>query len=64
MLSTMGLQNLQQYPEARALLDAIYQYMASDQFMPKQEISMDVIEQLVRAVPAPDTVPESCPDDV
>ena len=64
MLSTMGLQNLQQYPEARALLDAIYQYMASDQFMPKQEISMDVIEQLVRAVPVPDTVPESCPDDV
>lgn len=64
MLSTMGLQNLQQYPEARALLDAIYQHMASDQFMPKQEISMDVIEQLVRAVPAPDTVPESCPDDV
>lgn len=64
MLSTMGLQNLQQYPEARALQDAIYQYMASDQFMPKQEISMDVIEQLVTAVPAPDTVPGSCPDDV
>lgn len=46
MLSSMGLQELQQYPEARALLNAIYRYMESDKFTPKQIIDMAVIEQL------------------
>lgn len=31
--------NWQQYPEARALLDAIYRYMDSDRFLPRQEIA-------------------------
>ena len=48
LFSSMGLQNLQQYPEARALLSSIYRYMNSGEFDPKQEISMDVIEMLVK----------------
>ena len=47
LLSTMGLQNLQQYPEARALLNAIYHYLDSEKFAPGQEIEMDVIKALV-----------------
>lgn len=47
MLSSMGLQNLQQYPEARALLDGIYRYMDSERFCPEQEIDADVIRELV-----------------
>lgn len=46
MFSTMGLQDLQQYPEARALLDAIYRYMESERFEPEQEIAVEVIERL------------------
>ena len=48
MFSSMGLQDLQQYPEARALLDAIYRYMDSDRFVPKQTIEMEMFEVLVR----------------
>ena len=48
MFSSMGLQDLQQYPEARALLDAIYHYMDSDRFAPKQKIEMETLEALVR----------------
>lgn len=48
LFSTMGLQDLQQYPEARALLDAIYRYMDSDKFAPEQEIDIKVMEGLVR----------------
>jgi len=47
IFSAMGLQDLQQYPEARALLDAIYRYMESEKFAPEQEIGMEVFEQLV-----------------
>ena len=47
LLSTMGLQNLQQYPEARALLNAIYQYLDSEKFAPRQEIEVEVIRALV-----------------
>ena len=39
MLSSMGLQDLQEYPEARALLDAIYRYMDSDAFAPEEELT-------------------------
>lgn len=49
MFSTLGLQDLQQYPEARALLDAIYCYMDSGQFAPRQEIDMAVFEKLIDA---------------
>ncbi len=48
LFSSIGLQELQTYPEARALLAAIYRYMASDAFAPKQEIELDVWKKLVR----------------
>ena len=47
LLSSMGLQNLQQYPESRALLASIYRYLSGEQFHPAQEIPMDVISGLV-----------------
>ena len=34
LLSSMGLQNLQMYPEARALLSSIYGYLGSQEFAP------------------------------
>lgn len=48
LFSSMGLQDLQQYPEARALLWAIYRYMDSEDFSPKQELAAEMFEQLVR----------------
>lgn len=48
MFSSMGLQDLQQYPEARALLEAIYLYMDSDRFTPKQEVEAELFEALVQ----------------
>lgn len=48
LFSSMGLQNLRQYPEGRALLLAIYEYMESDSFMPEQEMMPEEIEALVR----------------
>ena len=47
MFSSMGLQDLQQYPEARALLAAIYRYLDSEEFAPEQEIEAEVIRKLV-----------------
>lgn len=47
LLSSMGLQDLQQYPEARALQSAIYQYLDSGQFSPEQELSQEEISALV-----------------
>lgn len=47
LLSSLGLQNLMQYPEARALEGLIYQYLASDNFKPEQCISPQVISSLV-----------------
>lgn len=48
MLSSMGLQDLQQYPEARALLASVYRYMDSEEFAPNQEIAPEVIRKLVK----------------
>ena len=48
MLSSLGLQELQQYPEARALLSAIYRYMDSERFDPEQSMEAEIIEELVR----------------
>lgn len=48
LFSSMGLQDLQRYPEARMLLAAIYRYMESAEFAPEQEISPDVWRELVR----------------
>lgn len=47
LFSAMGLQDLQEYPEARALLASVYQYMDSAEFQPKQEIPWDVLKTLV-----------------
>lgn len=47
LFSSMGLQDLQQYSEARALLYAIYQYMGSEKFAPDQEIGLAVLENLI-----------------
>ncbi|MBO7354283.1 MAG: hypothetical protein J6U61_08540, partial [Lachnospiraceae bacterium] len=38
LFSSMGLQDLQEYPEARMLLDCIYKYLGSDDFEPVQEL--------------------------
>ena len=46
MVSSMGLHSLTQYPEARALLQAIYEYMASPDFAPKQELTVEWIGNL------------------
>ena len=37
-VSSMGLHNLLEYPECRALLTAIYRYLASEDFDPQQEM--------------------------
>ncbi len=41
LCSSMGLQDLQQYPEARALLDSIYHYLSSEEFRPAKEVTWD-----------------------
>lgn len=46
MVSSLGLHQLQRYPEARALQRAIYAYMASDAFQPEQELSPEWIRSL------------------
>ena len=46
LFSSMGLHNLQQYPQARALLQEIYSYMDSEEFAPRQEMSLEEIEGL------------------
>lgn len=51
LFSSLGLQDLQQYPEARALQDSIYYYMNSEQFKPDQEIDITVFERLVQISP-------------
>ena len=47
LLSSMGLQELQEYPEARALLASIYTYLESGQFNPQHEIDIATIASLV-----------------
>ena len=45
LASSMGLQDLQQYPEARALLHSLYQYMDSESFAPQQELPPGAFRQ-------------------
>lgn len=47
LLSTMGLQQLTRYPEARALLNSIYDYLDSEEFCPEQRILPEVFETIV-----------------
>ena len=42
----MGLHDLQRYPEARALQQAVYDYMTSDLFEPEQTLSPGWLRQL------------------
>lgn len=48
LYSSMGLQELTKYPEAKALLAAIYRYLKSEDFAPQQEMTWDEIEGLFR----------------
>ena len=47
LFSSLGLQELQQYPEARALLSSIYRYLGSAEFAPAQELAVEMIASLV-----------------
>ena len=50
LLSTLGLHNLTDYPQARALQRAIYRYMACDDFAPSQAMTPCELRALCRAV--------------
>ena len=46
LVSSLGLHQLTQYPEARTLLQAVYRYVSSDAFAPDQTLSRDWLNQL------------------
>jgi hypothetical protein len=46
LLSSLNLQNLQRWPECRALQSAIYGYLASDAFQPGQEMPVETLQWL------------------
>ena len=48
MLSSLGLHQLQQYPEARALQQAIYDYLAQERPLPEQELTAEEVRALVK----------------
>lgn len=48
LLSSMGLHQLQQYPEARALQKAIYDYLHASGPIPEQELTVEEVRALVR----------------
>ncbi len=48
LFSSLGLQDLGQYPEARALQSAVYRYMASPEFCPEQALEPGALAALVR----------------
>lgn len=48
MLSSLGLHQLQQYPEARALQAGIYDYLRSASGLPAQEMTIDEVRALVK----------------
>lgn len=47
LASSMALQDLQQYPEARALLSSVYRYLGSREFEPSQELTIEELSGLV-----------------
>lgn len=47
LFSSLGLQDLQQYPEARALQSAIFEYLVSEQFDGNDRIDPEIIENIV-----------------
>ena len=48
MISSMALHQLQQYPEARALLAAIYTYLSTPIKLPAQELSAEEVNAMVK----------------
>lgn len=48
LFSTLGLQDLQEYPEARALLNSVYRYLESKDFAPGQELAPEELAELVK----------------
>ena len=48
MLSSLGLHRLQQYPEARALQQAIYAYLSAERPLPEQELTVEEVRGLVK----------------
>lgn len=48
LFSSMDLQSLARYPQARALQEAIYRYLVSPSFAPTQELAVDAVRRLVR----------------
>ncbi len=48
MVSSLGLHQLTRYPEARALQQAVYDYLGSPDFMPAQRLSESWIKSLFR----------------
>ena len=53
LLSSMELQGLQQYPEARALLASLYAYLGSEEFRPCQSMEPEELAALVPVLPSP-----------
>ena len=51
MVSSMGLHDIQQYPEAGALLDGILTYMNGPGFQPVQELTEEQLKEIVSAGP-------------
>ena len=48
LLSSLGLHGLQQYPEARALQQAVYAYLAAPGPLPAQKMTVEEVRALVR----------------
>ena len=48
LLSTMELHRSQQYPEARALQSAIYEYLAGEEFQPAERLTEEELQAMVR----------------
>lgn len=48
LFSSMDLNGLKQYPEARALQRAIYRYLDSPDFCPEQELSVQALTDILR----------------
>jgi len=47
LISSMGLHQLQQYPEARALQQGIYRWLGMSPEMPDQELTLDQIRKII-----------------
>ncbi len=48
LVSSLGLQSLQSYPEARALLRSVYSYLISDEFSPQLRLSEEWIDTIFK----------------